>query len=137
MTGPQTTYLRNLCRARGIPFDETMNRGQAARMIDRLKRGQSPALGEKRVDATHAQRMTIRGLGGQDPNRLSIEAAKQMIEELRSKLQDRPERCMTVRQSAFLQELCREAGETFDPALSRTEARLAIDRLRAVNQTAE
>lgn len=38
MTGPQKTYLRNLCRRFGEPFDEGLTKAQASAQIDRLSR---------------------------------------------------------------------------------------------------
>ena len=37
MTGPQKTYLRNLCRRHGVPFDDTLTVSEASREIDRLR----------------------------------------------------------------------------------------------------
>jgi hypothetical protein len=36
MTGPQKTYLRNLCRRHGVRFNERLTKREASREIERL-----------------------------------------------------------------------------------------------------
>jgi hypothetical protein len=43
MTGAQASYLRTLCEETGEEFDDSLSKGDASLMIDRLK-GESPRL---------------------------------------------------------------------------------------------
>jgi hypothetical protein len=37
MTGPQASYLKTLCQEAGVPFDPSLNKAAASKLIDELQ----------------------------------------------------------------------------------------------------
>jgi hypothetical protein len=37
MTGPQASYLKTLCQEAGVPFDASLSKAQASKLIDELQ----------------------------------------------------------------------------------------------------
>ena len=38
MTGPQASYLRTLCQEAGVPFDPSLSKAEASKLIDDLQK---------------------------------------------------------------------------------------------------
>ena len=105
MTDAQAGYLKSLSAAAGVPFDPNLNKSEASRRIDELRRSEGKPSRLERDDPTPRKGTRVR------------EAAS--FDDL-----------MTEAQAEYLRELLEhEDGEEFDPSLSREAAQTKIAEL--------
>jgi len=105
MTEAQAGYLKRLSEAAGVPFDPSMDKVEASRRIDALRRAEGRPSRLERDDPTPRRGRSV-------PEAASFDEA------------------MTETQAAYLRELVGdEAGERFDATLSREAAQVKIAEL--------
>ncbi len=106
MTGAQRSYLKTLSDSAGVPFDESLTKGEAAKKIDELQKNNKGSQ-NKFADNGGASN-TVK-----DPNDWKT-----------------GEQAITGAQRSYLKTLSDEAGEELDENLTKAEASKKIDELQ-------
>jgi len=107
MTGAQRSYLKTLSDSAGQPFDENLNKAEAAKKIDELQKNSRS-----------------NNQGGPADNSGASNTVKDPGEWKTG------DQAMTGAQKSYLKTLSDEAGEDLDENLSKAEASKKIDELQ-------
>lgn len=105
MTGAQKSYLHTLAEEAGVQVEDSLTKAEASEQIDQLR--DETIEQRKDADASNTKKAPENWKTGDEP--------------------------MTGAQRSYLQTLSEEAGEKFDPNLTKAQASERIDALRQRN----